>query len=240
VLQRLDIPALIVVGTDAGVGKTVVGATIARWFRNRGTRIAVFKPIDTKCVRRREGLVSEDAEFLAAAADAPHPLDLICPQRYAQPQLPPALAAERSGQPIDPETIARALKLVSRDSEVMIVECPARVGDPLAPPSQLTLDLVRDLAAPAIVVARPQLASLSSIVLTVRTLKSANVPIAGIVVNRYPAESASVTEELHLRAIERWSGAPLLAVVPEEPVRGPALPPGITAAIDAVDWGSRL
>src|SRR5689334_4232430 len=91
VLPRLDIPALIVVGTDASVGKTVIAAAIARWFRTRGARVGVVKPIDTKCVRRREGLVSEDAEFLATAADAPHPLDLICPQRYAHPDLPPAL-----------------------------------------------------------------------------------------------------------------------------------------------------
>lgn len=240
VLPRLDIPALIVVGTDAAVGKTVIGAATARWFKARGTRVAVFKPIDTKCVRRREGLVSEDAELLAAAGDVPHPLDLICPQRYAHADLQPALAAERSGQPIDWEAIARSQKLISRGSDVMIVECPARLGDPIELPSQIMLDLVRELAAPAIVIARPQLASLSSTVLTVRALKSASVRVSGIVVNRYPAESASVADELNLRAIERWSGVPLLAVVPEEPVRGPALPSGILAAIDAVDWGSRV
>jgi dethiobiotin synthetase len=240
VLQQMPIPALVVVGNDAGVGKTVIAGGIARWLRLRGARVAVCKPIDTKCVRRREGLVSEDAEFLAAAGDAPHPLDLICPQRYAAPGLPPALAAERAGQRIDWENIDRSLRLMSRDSDVMIVEAPARLGDPLELPSVLTLDLVRDLAAPVVLVAPPQLASLSSIVLAVRALKSAGVKAPGIVVNRYPGESASVTDEMNLRSIERWSGAPLLAVVPDESVRGTSFPAGIIAAIDAVDWQARL
>src|SRR5690348_79071 len=132
-----------IVGTDTAVGKTVIAGAIARWFRNRGARVAVCKPIDTKCVRRREGLVSEDAEFLAAAGDVAHPLDLICPQRYALPDLPPALAAERSGHPIDWATIERSVRLMSRASDVMIIESPARLGDPLEFPSTLTLDLVR-------------------------------------------------------------------------------------------------
>jgi len=33
VVSRLPIPGLIIVGTDAGVGKTVIAAVIARWFR---------------------------------------------------------------------------------------------------------------------------------------------------------------------------------------------------------------
>src|SRR5579864_984896 len=99
-LQPIRIPGLFVTGTDTGVGKTVVAGAIAQWFARRGAAVAVCKPMATGCVRRREGLVSEDAEFLASAADSRHPLDLICPQRYAEP-LAPAVAAERAGQPVD-------------------------------------------------------------------------------------------------------------------------------------------
>src|SRR5687768_15526276 len=84
-LRPVPIPGLFVTGTDTGVGKTVVAGAIAHWLRNQGRRVAVLKPVGTGCVRRREGLVSEDAEFLAVCADARHPLDLICPQRYAEP-----------------------------------------------------------------------------------------------------------------------------------------------------------
>src|SRR3954447_11930920 len=120
-LRPPRIPGLFVTGTDTGVGKTVVAGAIADWFRRRRKRVAVLKPVATGCVHRREGLVSEDAEFLATCADARHPLDLICPQRYAEP-LAPAVAAERAGEPLDWALVDNAIRLMSRDSDVMIVE----------------------------------------------------------------------------------------------------------------------
>src|SRR4051794_15610336 len=87
-LRPVPLPGLFVTGTDTGVGKTVVAGMVADWFRRRGSRVAVLKPVATGCVKRREGLVSEDAEFLAVCGDARHPLDLICPQRYVEPMAP--------------------------------------------------------------------------------------------------------------------------------------------------------
>src|SRR5947207_7847116 len=120
-LKPLSIPGLLVTGTDTGIGKTVISGAIARRLRLSGKRVAVCKPCGSGCVLRREGLVSEDAEFLAHCADARHPLDLICPQRYAEP-LAPAIAAQRSGRPLDWDSIDRSIRLMSRDSDVMIVE----------------------------------------------------------------------------------------------------------------------
>src|SRR5882672_4803106 len=99
-IHPISIPGLFVTAIDTEVGKTVVAGAIANYFLRQGARIAVSKPVATGCVSRREGLVSEDAEFLASCADARFPLDLICPQRYKEP-LAPAVAADRAGQPID-------------------------------------------------------------------------------------------------------------------------------------------
>ena len=41
-----------------------VAAAIAQWFARQSSRVAVLKPIDSGCVRRREGLISPDAEVL--------------------------------------------------------------------------------------------------------------------------------------------------------------------------------
>src|SRR5438067_9584887 len=87
-LEHLPIPGLFITSTDTGVGKTVIAGAIANWFYRRGKNVAVLKPVATGCVRRREGLVSEDAEFLAVCSSTPHPLDLICPQRYLEPLAP--------------------------------------------------------------------------------------------------------------------------------------------------------
>jgi dethiobiotin synthetase len=233
-LSRLPIPGLFVTGTDTGVGKTVIAGAIANWFHRRGRRVAVLKPVATGCVKRREGLVSEDAEFLAVCSRTPHPLDLICPQRYLEP-LAPSVAARRANQPLDWEAISRSIRIMSADSDVMIVE---GVGGLMVPMDEkhLVLDLARMLSAPAVVVARASLGTINHTLLTVRTLKEAGVRVAGVVVNQYPADLAGIAEETNPREIEKWAKVPVLAIVPQEPVPPGALPPGITAAIDLVNW----
>lgn len=233
-LSPLPIPGLFITGTDTEVGKTVVAGAIGRWFHRLGRRVAVLKPVATGCVHRREGLVSEDAEFLAACAESRHPLDLVCPQRYAEP-LAPAVAAERAGQPLDWEAVQRSIRLMSADSDVMLVEGVGGIMVPLDA-THTALDLARWIGLPAVVVARPGLGTINHTLLTVNALRSAGVRVAGVVINRYPAENASVAEESNPRAIEKWGKVPVLCIVPDEPTRPPHVPGSVMAAIETVDW----
>jgi dethiobiotin synthetase len=212
----------------------VIAGAIANWFHQRGRRVAVLKPVATGCVKRREGLVSEDAEFLAVCSQTPHPLDLICPQRYLEP-LAPSVAASRAKQPLDWEAIQRSIRLMSADSDVMIVEGVGGIMVPMDP-KHLVLDFARMLGVPAVVVARPSLGTINHTLLTVRALRHSGVQVAGDVINQYPAESATVAEETSPREIEKWGKAPVLAIVPQENIPEGALPPGIIAAIGMVDW----
>ena len=234
-LPRVRIPGLFVTGTDTGVGKTVVAGAIAAWFRRQGRRVGVLKPIATGCERRREGLVSTDAEFLAHCADSRHPLDLVCPQRYAEP-LAPSVAAERAGQPLDWAAVRRSIDLICRDSDVLIVEGVGGVMVPLDE-RHTVLDLASWLGLPAVVVARAGLGTINHTLLTLGALRPATA-VAGVVVNRYPAETAGVAEETNPRVIDKWGRCPVLCVVPDEPLSGdrPSLPAAISAAVDAVDW----
>jgi dethiobiotin synthetase len=233
-LQPIPIPALLVTGTDTGVGKTLVAGAIGAWFRRRAFRVSVLKPCATGCIHRREGLVSEDAEFLAHCANARFPLDVICPQCYAEP-LAPAVAAERAHKPLDWEAIDRSITAMSAESDVMIVE---GVGGLMVPMD--AKHTFRDVAVwmnvPTVVVARPGLGTINHTLLTINSLREANIPIAGVVINRYPPDSASIAEETNPRAIEKWGKVPVLCLVPEDKLGGLQLPDGIVAAIDTVDW----
>lgn len=233
-LRPIPIPGLFITGTDTEVGKTVIAGAVADWFRRRRIRVGVCKPAGTGCKRVREGLVSEDAEFLAYCADAEAPLDIICPQRFAEP-LAPAVAAERAGRPLDWEAIDRALREIAGQSDVLIVE---GIGGLMVPMDRkfLVRDVIRWLGLAAVVVARPGLGTINHTLLTLGGLREAKIPIAGVVINRYPTDSASVAEETNLSMIEKWGKAPLLAVVPNEPFTPPNLPPGVVAAVERVDW----
>src|SRR6266550_2096629 len=177
-LSPISIPGLFITATDTGVGKTMITAAIARVLRNQGKRVAVCKPIATGCVHRREGLVSEDAEFLAHHSNTRHPLDLICPQRYAEP-LAPSLAAERANQPLDWSSINRSLQLLSRDADILLVE---GVGGAMVPldAKHTVLDLAQWLRLPTVIVARPSLGTINHTLLTAAALRSVNVNLAGV------------------------------------------------------------
>lgn len=236
-LTPIPIPGLLIVGTDTGVGKTVIAGAIADWFRRR-MRIAVCKPAATGCLHRREGLVSEDAEFLAHYADTPHPLDLVCPQRYAEP-LAPAVAAQRAGQPLDWPTIDRALQTMARDANAIIVEGIGGIMTPMDL-KHTFLDVAAWLKLPAIIVARPGLGTINHTLLTCLALRRRRIPIAGVVINRYPTDTPPLAEETNPRAIERWGKVPILCVVPQvnSPLM-PTLPPDIAAVISSVDWETK-
>ena len=197
--------------------------------------MAVLKPIATGCVRRREGLVSEDAEFLAHCAAARFPLDLVCPQRYAEP-LAPAVAAERAGQPLDWAAIQRSIHLMSRDSDVLIVEGVGGVKVPMDD-RHTVLDVIQWLGLSTVVVARPGLGTINHTLLTLDAVRDV-AKVAGVVVNRYPADVPGVAEETNLRALEKWGRAPLLCVVPDEPMSPTGVPINIAGVVAAVDWAA--
>ena len=233
-LRPISIPGLLVTGTDTGVGKTVVAGAIGNWFRRKGFRVAVSKPCASGCVRRREGLVSEDAEFLAHCADSRFPLHIICPQCYAEP-LAPAVAGERAGQPLDWSLIDKCLAQMSRSSDVMIVEGVGGLMTPMDS-KHTFLDVARWLGLPVIVAARPGLGTINHTLLTVRAIREAGISLAGVVINRYPPDNTPRAEDTNPRAIERWGKVPVLCLVPEEKLGGLHLPAGIVAAINTVDW----
>jgi dethiobiotin synthetase len=122
-------------------------------------------------------------------------------------------------------------------SGVMIVEGVGGVMVPLDERATV-LHLASWLGLPAIVVARPGLGTINHTLLTLAALHSAGIEVAGVVINRYPAENASIAEETNPRAIERWGGTHVLCIVPEQPVQRVSVPTEIAAAIDLVDWGA--
>ena len=232
-IRPCPIPGLFITGTDTGVGKTVVAGAIAQWFVRRSMNVSVCKPVATGCRMDREGLVSEDAEFLAGAADSRHPLEMICPIRFAE-SLCPAVAAERANEEIDWSVIDQSIQNMSVGSSVMIIE---GVGGVMVPIDDkvTVLHLAAWLQLPAIVVARPGLGTINHTLLTVSALQSAGIHVAGIVVNQYPSGDATIADETNLEALEKYSGIPVLAVVPSEKVKR-SIPVEIADAIDRVDW----
>jgi len=206
---------LFITGTDTGVGKTIVTAAIAATLRADGVNVGVMKPIATGCVRRREGLVSQDAEFLAKAADAPEPLDEISPIRLAEP-LAPTVAAARAGVKLDLAPMWRAWHRLKKAHDVMLVE---GIGGALCPvtPKRSVADLAQQFRLPILVVARPTLGTINHTAMTVEVLRARGLEVAGIAVNRYRHDTDDVAQLTGPDEIQRVTGVPVLGLVPDDP-----------------------
>jgi len=232
---------LFVTGTDTEVGKTVIAGGIARVLKDKGQEVGVFKPVASGCRSDRGGLVSPDAEFLAHCANSSETLDQICPVRFREP-LAPEVAVQRGAEPIELEIIRTYYNRLAAGKEVMIVE---GIGGLLVPLSQelLVADLAGQMDLPLLIVANPGLGTINHTLLTIEAARARGLRVAGIVINSYVADTASVAEETNPAAIERASGVKVLAIVPRDlqtnVARG-AIGPGVLFALQQIDYEAIL
>jgi len=243
---------LFVTGTDTEVGKTLVAGAITRRLRYDGYRVGVFKPAASGCRREREGLVSADAEFLAACAESTEFLADITPVRYA-PALAPNVAAERTGRPVDLDAIWRAYARMVERTDVMVVE---GVGGLLCPITDdvWVVHIARMMKLPVVIVARAELGTINHTLLTVHAARSAGLDIAGVVINRcsldplpgakgqvqpVPTCDAEIAMLTNRAQIEARGGVKVLAVLPDEPansVENATIGPDTEFVVAQVDW----
>ena len=244
---HLTVPGLFVTGTDTDVGKTVVSCAIAAaWrFQNPRSQLGVCKPLASDCSKQREGLVNRDAEALAHFSDCRQPLDVINPIRFA-PALAPAVAAQQTGQSIDWDALWRSLSVLDESSDALLIEGVGGLMVPLDPdhPQLTVLHLIKALGYPVLVVARSVLGTLNHTAMTVALLKSAQCPVAGIVMNSYDADP-SLSDDPSVASNRQWleklTGVPVLATVPRvDPKRAQPdtgeLDGDLLAAVAMVDW----
>ncbi|MHC4985346.1 MAG: dethiobiotin synthase [Planctomycetota bacterium] len=179
---------LFVTATDTEVGKTVIAGGIARSLRLAGEPVEVFKPVASGCRRNpRGGLISSDTEFLAACADSQRSLNQITPVRLHQP-LAPNVAAEREGKSIDLQAIFDAWNRLAESGCPIIVE---GVGGLMCPITNdfWVIHLAKMCRLPMVIVARPNLGTINHTLLTIHAAHSVGLTVAGVVVNRYPADT---------------------------------------------------
>jgi dethiobiotin synthetase len=184
------IPGLFITGTDTGVGKTYVGALIARRLAADGRKVGVYKPAASGCQRQGEMLVSEDALALWNAAGRPGNLEHVCPQLFAAP-LAPHLAAKAEGRRLDADLLRRGLDFWRKSSEIVLVEGAGGLMSPLGE-DEYVADLAEEFGFPLVVVSRNVLGTINQ---TLQTLITAEVfreglPVAGVVLNHPSSPSA--------------------------------------------------
>jgi dethiobiotin synthetase len=177
------LPGLFITGTDTDVGKTYVGALIARLLRQAGHRVGVYKPAASGCRRESNELISDDALSLWQAAGRPGTLDRVCPQRFEAP-LAPHLAARAEGRSIDRELLRDGLNYWRERSDFLLVEGAGGLLTPIDD-NEYFADLAHDFGFPLIIVSKNALGTINHTLLTLHAAKTlrGGLPVAGVILN---------------------------------------------------------
>jgi dethiobiotin synthetase len=204
---------LFITGTGTGVGKTYVGALVARALRTAGKRVGVYKPVASGCELHGDKLVSQDAVALWEAAGRPGLLEQVCPQVFAAP-LAPHLSAKAEGRQVDRQQLRDGIEFWRTTSDVVVVEGAGGLMSPISD-DDYNADLAAEFGYPLLVVAANVLGTINATLQTLITARmfGAGLSVAGVVLNSPSPPANDLSVETNADELARRCGRPLLAVV---------------------------
>ena len=202
---------LFIAGTDTGVGKTFIAGGLASFFHQRGVRVGVMKPVESGCERFADGLRPQDGVFLQKMSSSAEDLEKIVLYRLEHP-LTPSVAADLEDVVIDLKAIQDVYQQREVHYDLMLVE---GVGGLLAPlyKDSTSVDLIRLLDIPLIVVARNALGTINHTLLTVEYARQSRLTVLGVILNCCSPDP-DVSVETNHQVIRELSKVPFLGEVP--------------------------
>jgi dethiobiotin synthetase len=219
-----------ITGTDTGVGKSVVSASLLAALNARGVRAVGMKPVASGCEQTPQGLRNADAELLIRHSAGAPDYAQVNPYAFADP-IAPHLAAADTGVEIDPERIAAAFAALSTMSQFIVVEGVGGWMTPLA--AALTqADLVRTLQLRVILVVGLRLGCLNHALLSARAIRDDGFELAGWIGNCIDTDM--LRREDNIAELRKRLGPPCLGVLPHA---RPADPSALAAHLAAACAG---
>jgi dethiobiotin synthetase len=193
--------AVVVTGTDTGVGKTVITAALAALLQAGGRRVAVVKPVQTGVA---DGAVGDldDVRRLAGVDD------LHEYARFHEP-LAPATAARRAAAAAPSvEAVAESVRGLT-DRDLVLIEGAGGLLVRLDDGGGTIADLAAMLGAPTVVVTRAGLGTLNATALTCEAVRARKVKCLGTVIGSWPAEP-ELADRCNVEDLPAYTGVSLL------------------------------
>ncbi|MBC2693771.1 MAG: dethiobiotin synthase [Desulfobacteraceae bacterium] len=209
---KLQTDKIFVVGTDTGVGKTVLSLLLMQFFYANDYIPFYIKPIQTGCSDPYDK--NSDAKFIykhVGQLTKKDPADSIV-YCFREPKAP-YFASHNEGKNIDLRTIQNALYKKSRIYSPVIMEA---AGGLLVPVNEETLmiDLIKITGAKPIIAARAGLGTINHTLLTIEALHKRDIQPGGIVfidTGEKPAPQDMISE--NIEAVESYSGIKVAGVI---------------------------
>lgn len=210
------IKGMFVVGTGTDIGKTYVTGLIVKALIQSGKKAAYYKAAMSGNERDEKGeLIPGDALAVKKLSGTAQELSEMCPYIY-EAAVSPHLAAKIEGKPIELSIVKDGFAKLSQSYEWIVAEGSGGIICPIRHDEQKIMlpDVIKSFDLPCVLIADAGLGTINSVVLTCEYMKNHNIPLKGIIFNRYDESSLMVRDNLAM--CEELTGLKVLAVVKEK------------------------
>ena len=213
-------------GTD--VGKTFVTALLVKKWRDSGIDAGYYKAALSGAEFRDGKWVAGDADYVKRIANLPDTQEQLVSYVYKE-AVSPHLAAQKEGNPVEISKVQADFKAACDRHEFIFAEgsggiiCPIRYDSSAsrstpnyasgAPQKIFLVDIMKELGLPLLIVTTATLGSINACVLTVEYARARNLPIRGIIVNRYGSSGNLEMENDNIRMMQDMTGLEILAKI---------------------------
>lgn len=204
---------LFITGTGTDVGKTYVTGLILKKLKDCGISAAYYKAAMSGNERTAEGtLLPGDALHVKGVSGISQPLEEMCPYLY-ETAVSPHLASRIEGNPVAMEEVKKGFSKACRDYDYVTMEGSGGIMCPICfDEKEIWLeDVIKELGLSSLIVADAGLGTINSVVLTAEYMRARNLPVKGILFNRF--HPGDRMEEDNLRMCEYRAKLPVLVCV---------------------------
>jgi dethiobiotin synthetase len=204
-MEKREQNCFFITGTTTGIGKTFISALLVKQLSSFGS-VSYMKPVQTGCILNdKQSLEAPDFEFVKEHSKPQIVASVSDHVPYCfEPACSPHLAASLKKETIDFSRIKKSFEKISNQVDFTIVEGAGGIFAPLSEKSFI-IDLIVFLDIPVLLVTTPGLGTLNHTFLTIKQLRDANIPIAGIVMNNHEDVPQDYIYEDNRRMIQQFS-----------------------------------
>ena len=205
-----------VTATGTDVGKTFVTALLVKKWRDSGIDAGYYKAALSGAELRDGKWVAGDADYVKTIANLPDSQEQLVSYVYKE-AVSPHLAARKEGNPVELEKVRADFDAATKRHEFIFAEgsggiiCPIRYDEQKI----FLVDIIKALNLPLVIVTMAALGSINAAVLTVEYAKARNIPVRGLIINRYGISKNLEMEEDNIRMMCDMTGLEILAKIPE-------------------------
>ncbi len=203
--------ALFVIGTDTGVGKTMITGLFGRYLQERKYRVVTQKWVQTGSRVPEDVYTHLSLMKIKPRAMRPYLKDMA-PYVFAYPASA-HLAARRAHRTISSAKITAAFAALTRLFEFVIVE---GIGGALVPLNRksLVIDIAVKLRLPVLIVANNKLGAVNHTLLTIEAIRIRGLNVVGVVMNSPQNNQHSAVTRDNPQIIQKLSQVPVLGLMP--------------------------